>query len=71
MNTRSERMRALTIVGAFVASVCACKDRAGSEPCGAPERPGAAVAGTATSGAAGAPAIWEAIDEGFKGCEGG
>ena len=58
MHDRGERMRALVLVGALMASFCACKGRAGSDP-------------EHQAGTAGQPALWEPIDPDFKGCEGG
>jgi hypothetical protein len=56
MQASVKTMRAMLLAGCVVATVAACKGSRG-------EHAGGTVAGR--------PAVWEPIDEDFKGCEGG
>jgi YHS domain-containing protein len=62
MTARRDRVRDVVLACALVTSVCACKGRSTAEA----EPPPAAAASIAAS----PPALWESIDESFKGCEG-
>lgn len=64
MKTPGDIARALLLVGAIVVSLCACEDRLETKHQAAPQA-------APTAGQAAAPALWEPIDESFKGCEGG
>lgn len=63
MKTRRNVLCALGLAGAVGAAGCSQKETAGSRPESGPTL----AAGTAAP----LPAPWEAIDNGFKGCEGG
>jgi hypothetical protein len=79
MNTLGEMIRTLVVIGALAASVCACKERSGSEPSRGHEHhedapvaeASAASAASASAASTSTPALWEPIDKKFTGCEGG